>query len=163
MDPLFARGFKPAEIVNLRLVHAKRQFPSSETAFSVVTHCGNYRLVEARRQFLHFMMFGRVSLTSFTFLRNLRRVDAKWLRSMVHSCCFAWVSLLEALAMKWSQLTMGVQGSSEPSGARLCCRICSQSLANRAVEAAEAAAELAAAAAEAAGEPAAARAVAENA
>ncbi len=147
----------------MRLAYAKRQFPLLETVFSVDTHCENCRLVEARRQILHFMRFGRVSLTSFTFLRNLRLVDAKWLLSMVHSCCFAWVSLLEALAMKWSQLTMGVQGSSEPSGARFCCRICSQSLANCAAEAAEAAAELAAAAAEAAGEPAVASAIAENA
>ena len=42
----------------------------------------------------------------------------------------------------------GVQGSSEPSGARFCCRICSQCLANDAAETAQAAAELAAAAAE---------------
>ena len=64
---------------------------------------------------------------------------------------------------KWSQLTMGVQGSSEPSGPRFCCRICSRSLANGATEAPEAAAEPSAAAAEAAGEPAVASAVAENA
>ena len=45
----FRKGPQLAEIADLRLVQAKRQFPPFESVFAFDTHCENARLVEAKR------------------------------------------------------------------------------------------------------------------